>query len=53
MSARSISMLMLVTAVVSGVVWLDVQYFAADPSLESRHDAGLAQMAARQDGILR
>jgi hypothetical protein len=53
MSAKSLSMVMLVTSVVAAVVWLDVQYFAADPSLESRHDAGLAQLAARQDGILR
>ena len=52
MSTRSISLMMVVTAVVAGVVWLDVQHFAADPSLESRHDAGQAQMAARQEGLL-
>jgi hypothetical protein len=53
MSARSIAMIMVVMSVVFGATWLDVQYFAANPELESRHDAGQAQTAARLDGYLR
>lgn len=52
MSARSIAMFMVVASVVFGATWLDIQYFTQDPSLQLRHDAGQAQLAARNDGAL-
>jgi len=53
MNVKSYVLMTFVAVVVIAVTWLDMKYFENAPVIESRHDAGQALTAAKDDGYLR